>query len=298
VLLRCKDNKGEFWGIERLVFQVNQKGGVSYGCEATCKRRRKRSKEEEAAIAEYERRVLTQPATGATKADVEQADDWDAQQDDEPQVLRPAAITGLLPELQATPLVQALQGGLRERFGAEVAGRRFFLLASQAWVIEFVGKPRAQRTKDLLGTRVSAPLGLGAIGGQMLFWFYGVPMAIAIVVSVGAGAAAGGAAAAGAAAPAATGAGGLTLADLVALGGRAANDVTIQQVSKAAAVVLVLAVARSASADEGARDYGLGEAHGIMAVPVDAVGNQQAGIGDEVDHDGFKRVVVGTAQVP
>jgi hypothetical protein len=84
------------------------------------------------------------------------------------------------------------------------------------------------------------------------------------------------------------------------LGETAANDVTVQQLSlsKAAAVVLVLAVTRSASAAESAHDYVMREGHAIMAIPVDATSNPQAGIGDDVDHDAFKRVVVGTAQVP
>ena len=291
-LIRCKDKDGEFWGIERLVFQVNQKGGVSYGCIPTCKRQRKHAKEEDEAIAAYERRTGADPAAIKAVAG-ETVTEQEAQEDGK---LRPAAITGLVPELQVKGIGDALRVGVAREFGSEPPGRRFYLLASQQLVTEFIGKPRALRTANMLKVPASPAFGLGALSGQVLYWFYGVPMSIAIIILAPMlGEAAAVPAEGGVAGGAVVMAEGLTMTTLEGLAGAAANDNAIKVASMAAGVILTLVVARTAEAGE---PYKLEERHSIEAVPVETVGGRLAGIGDEVDYGGFRRVVVGTAQVP
>jgi hypothetical protein len=108
MLAFCKDAKGLFFGIEEIVFQVNQRGGLSYGCEKKCDRNRERSEAENKAIANYEERKAGK--TDAPRAEIMYEPEDDAQP------MRPAAVTSLVPELQQNAIVKALNAGLWDKF--------------------------------------------------------------------------------------------------------------------------------------------------------------------------------------
>lgn len=288
MLTFCKDKQGTFFGIERVVFQLNQRGGLSYGCQKTCDRNRERSAAEQQAIAAYEARK-------SGKADAPRAEImYDPAEEADP--LRPAAVTTLVPEMQAVPtLLHLINANLWSLFPAEPLGRRFYLVASPEFVAEVIGKPRARQTTEMLKARTTPAFGLGALAGTVVFWTYDVPMSIAIIVLTGAAAAEGVGVAEAAGVEGAGVAGtGLTLTELAGLGGQVANDNAIKVLATAAGVVLTLAIASpDASAAEGGWQPRM--RFSVAAVPEDQLGAGH-GIGDEVLDNGVTHVVIGTAE--
>ncbi len=280
-------------GIRTLVYNVNLKGGVSYGCQTDCASKKK----EEQRKKQVEAQPIAQPEQTKQPQQTKQPE-TPKQVNVAPQLVK------LYPDLRE--FAPGLSDGLKKQYPSVPPGTEYIIIAPPLFWQKFVSEPMMERTLDKMRVKAMDPRTNPVIGFRNLGWtLVGLTAASYVVVfSIGFGGAlaAGGAGAAGAAG--ATGAAGTAQATgsgavVISLTARLAAKKTAEKaislgLDKAAGVLLVVGLAEKAEAAEDIKDVSqVNAVRVVLPSAVTPAGTRD--LGEKVTLDGQEYYIVGRA---